>query len=52
MALLAAQLVVAANNMAPGGSLLLRLEMMPDEFRQGVLALLRRSFRWGRGGGR
>lgn len=47
IALLAAQLVVAANNLAPGGSLLLRLDMLPDEFKQGTLALLRRCFRWG-----
>eukprot|EP00198_Chlamydomonas_reinhardtii_P001881 XP_001691217.1 predicted protein [Chlamydomonas reinhardtii] len=43
-ALLVAQLVVMANNLARGGLLVLRLNMFPDMFTVGVLGLLRQVF--------
>ncbi|PNH00994.1 hypothetical protein TSOC_013143 [Tetrabaena socialis] len=43
-ALLVAQLVVMANNLAPGGLLVLRLNMFPDVFTIGVLGALRLVF--------
>ncbi|KAG2426317.1 hypothetical protein HXX76_013074 [Chlamydomonas incerta] len=43
-ALLVAQLIVMANNLAPGGLLVLRLNMFPDMFTVGVLGLLRQVF--------
>ncbi|KAG2490719.1 hypothetical protein HYH03_010876 [Edaphochlamys debaryana] len=44
-ALLVAQLIVMANTLAPGGTLVLRLNMFPDMFTIGVLGLLRQVFR-------
>ncbi|KXZ53580.1 hypothetical protein GPECTOR_6g497 [Gonium pectorale] len=43
-ALLVAQLIVMANNLAAGGLLVLRLNMFPDNFTVGVLGLLRQVF--------
>ncbi|GFR48968.1 hypothetical protein Agub_g10983, partial [Astrephomene gubernaculifera] len=43
-ALLVAQLIVMANNLAPNGSLVLRLNMFADTFTIGVLGLLRHVF--------
>ncbi|GLC71811.1 hypothetical protein PLESTF_001169600 [Pleodorina starrii] len=43
-ALLIAQLIVMANNLAPGGVLVLRLNMYADVFTMGLLGLLRLVF--------
>ncbi|GIL83390.1 hypothetical protein Vretimale_11239 [Volvox reticuliferus] len=43
-ALLIAQLIIMANNLAPGGALVLRLNMFADLFTAGVLGLLRHVF--------
>ncbi|GLI59850.1 hypothetical protein VaNZ11_001838, partial [Volvox africanus] len=43
-ALLIAQLIIMANNLGPGGVLVLRLNMFTDMFTAGVLGLLRHVF--------
>lgn len=43
-ALVVAQLIVMANNLRAGGTLVMRLSMHPDNFTMGVLALLRCVF--------